>query len=222
MWRIGKQGLIRNRNSSLRKLSPQQFQSGAARMNTEANDRWLAAALETATSYRRMIDGIIEQLTPDELVARPAKGVNSVAVILRHLGGNLESRWTDFLTSDGEKPDRNRDVEFGDWQADIPSLISYFERGWNALICSLRALDSDSLNQTVLIRGEPHSVPQAINRTLTHISYHVGQMAIIARQVHAGEWKWLTIAPGESGSHNEQTWGTRSSRSVFARQSNGE
>ncbi|MEZ6079684.1 MAG: DUF1572 family protein [Pirellulaceae bacterium] len=163
-------------------------------MNTEANDRWLAAALETATSYRRMIDGIIEQLTPDELVARPAKGVNSVAVILRHLGGNLESRWTDFLTSDGEKPDRNRDVEFGDWQADIPSLISYFERGWNALICSLRALDSDSLNQTVLIRGEPHSVPQAINRTLTHISYHVGQMAIIARQVHAGEWKWLTIA----------------------------
>src|SRR5690606_27558548 len=108
---------------------------------------------------------------------------------------------TDFLTSDGEKPDRNRDVEFVDWQADIPSLISYFERGWNSFIHSLRALDSDSLNQTVLIRGEPHSVPQAINRSLTHISYHVGQMAIIARQVHTGEWKWLTIAPGESASH---------------------
>ncbi len=191
-------------------------------MNTEANDRWLAAALETANSYRRMIDGIIEQLTPDELIARPAQGVNSVAVILRHLGGNLESRWTDFLTTDGEKPDRNRELEFVDWQADIPSLISYFEREWNSLISSLHALDSDSLNQTVLIRGEPHSVPQALNRTLTHISYHVGQMAIIARQVHAGEWKWLTIAPGESASHNKQTWGTKSSRSVFSRNSDGE
>lgn len=191
-------------------------------MDTEVNERWLAAALETVGSYRHMIDGIIEQLTPDELMARPAPEVNSVAVLLRHLGGNLESRWTDFLTSDGEKPDRNRDVEFADWDGDVRSLIIYFERGWNALISTLGTLDSDALSQSVLIRGEPHSVPQAIDRSLTHISYHVGQMAIIARQVHAGQWKWLTIAPGKSARHNEQTWGTSSSRSVFADEASDE
>ncbi|MCA9195374.1 MAG: DinB family protein [Planctomycetaceae bacterium] len=191
-------------------------------MNTNTNASWFAAAIETANCYRRMIDAIVEQLTADELGARPAPGVNSVAIILRHLGGNLRSRWTDFMTTDGEKPDRDRDSEFTDWEADIASLVKHFERGWSAFMSTLTTLDLDTSIQTVLIRGESHTVAQAIQRSLTHISYHVGQMAIIARQVHTGPWKWLTIAPGESAQHNERTWGTTVSRSVFAEATEGQ
>lgn len=177
---------------------------------------WLQAARETTVSYRRMIDGIVSQLTPDEVFRRPTADTNSVATLLRHLAGNLESRWTDFLTTDGEKPSRNRDAEFSDWEGDLDSLMQHFDAGWAALTHTLESLDSDAVRQTVLIRGESHSVPFAISRSLTHISYHVGQMAIIARLVHDGSWKWLTIAPGDSQTFNDRTWGTAASRAVFS------
>jgi len=183
---------------------------------TDNNANWLAASNETVASYRRMIDGILSQLTPDEIFRRPADGVNSIANLLRHLGGNLRSRWTDFLTTDGEKPDRNRDDEFADWPDGYDSLLEYFDEGWSALTETLAALDTDSANETVKIRGEDHTVPQAISRSLTHLSYHVGQMAMIARMVHVGDWQWLTIAPGGSATHNTNTWGTAASRSVFS------
>ena len=171
---------------------------------------------DTAMSYRRMIDATIEQLSDDELFARPAPGINSVAIILRHLGGNLRSRWTDFLTTDGEKPDRDRDKEFQDWDGDRRSLLQHFDTGWNALTAAIASLDEDSLEQSIRIRGEPHSIPQALTRSLTHVSYHVGQIAIIARQVHQGDWNWLTVAPGESSQFNKNTWGTSASRSILA------
>src|SRR5262245_38262076 len=105
-----------------------------------ADESWIAAARETAASYRRMIDGAVEQLSDEEFFRRPAEGVNSVAVILRHLGGNLRSRWLDFLTSDGEKPDRDRDAEFTDWPGDRASLIDYFNDGWSRLTAAIDAL----------------------------------------------------------------------------------
>src|SRR5207342_1660528 len=93
-------------------------------------DPWIDASIETIDSQRRMVDGAVQQLSDVEFFGRKAEGINSVAVILRHLGGNLLSRWTDFLTTDGEKPSRNRDSEFEDWTGDRASLMAFFDNGW--------------------------------------------------------------------------------------------
>lgn len=182
-----------------------------------STDPWLVATIETLDGYRRMIDGAVAQLDEDELRRRPGEGINSVAVILRHLGGNLQSRWTDFLTTDGEKPTRHRDAEFEDWTGDRASLLEYFDTGWQTMRASLAALSADDLTKTVTIRGEPHTVQLAIQRSLTHTAYHVGQIMLIARLVHSGDWNWLTIPPGDSARHNQQTWGTAASRGVAGR-----
>ena len=187
-------------------------------MSSEDIQFWLTALRETVTSYRRMIDGTVAQLTDAEIARRPTDDVNSVAVILRHLGGNLLSRWTDFLASDGEKPDRNRDMEFSDWEGDRDSLIEYFDRGWTALLAAIDSIDSTNIHQLIYIRGEPHTLTQALLRSLTHMSYHVGQIAMVARLVHTGQWQWLTIAPGQSSVHNQSTWGSPASRGVAADQ----
>lgn len=181
----------------------------------DASKLWLVAIAETVSSYRRMIDATVEQLSDAELFARPRTDLNSVAVLLRHLGGNLQSRWTDFLTTDGEKESRDRDREFQDWQGDRDSLIAYFDQGWVALTSAIQQIDKSNLDQKICIRGEEHTIPQALARSVTHIAYHVGQIAIIGRMVHDGDWHWLTIAPGQSQKHNQATWGTSRSRSVF-------
>lgn len=175
-------------------------------------DTWIAATIEMIDSHRRMIDGVLKQLSDEELVRRPASGMNSVAVILRHLGGNLKSRWTDFLTTDGEKPNRNRDTEFEEWPGDRASLIAFFDDGWQAWRASIESLTIDDIAKTVTIRGETHTVPQAIERALTHTAYHVGQIMLIARLCHDGDWQWLTVPPGGSQQFNQQTWGTAASR----------
>ena len=166
--------------------------------NKTDHQTWLAAISETIASYRRMIDGCVSQLSDEELGQRPAPGINSVAIILRHLGGNLISRWTDFLTTDGEKPDRNREGEFAEWDGNRAALMAHLDRGWSALTSAIDALNEQSMNAQLLIRGEPHTVPQALVRSITHLSYHVGQIAMIARTVHVGAWQWLTIPPGKS------------------------
>lgn len=178
-------------------------------MHTEP---WIAAALETIDSHRRLVDGAVKQLSDEQLFRRPAEGINSIAAVLRHVGGNLLSRWTDFLTTDGEKPSRNRESEFEDWPGDRESLLAYFDDGWNVWRRSIESLTSDDVSKTVTIRGEPHTIPLAIERSLTHTAYHVGQIMLIARSVHDGDWNWLTIRPGGSQQHNQQTWGTSASR----------
>lgn len=181
---------------------------------------WLQAISETVASYRRMIDGTVEQLTDAELHQRPSPGTNSVAILLRHLGGNLQSRWTEFLTTDGEKPTRDRDREFEDWDGDRASLLAYFDAGWNALTTAIAQLNDSNIDQPVFIRGERHTIAQALARSVTHLSYHVGQISLVARLVHSGEWRWLTIAPGQSSQHNANTWGSAASRSVFGSEKN--
>jgi len=170
---------------------------------------WLTPLKETVASYRNIIQKTIEQLSDEELFTRPSSLTNSVAVILRHLGGNLRSRWSDFLTTDGEKPDRDRDTEFADWSGDRASLIEYFNYGWRQLETALESIDSETAKKTIFIRGEPHTVAQALIRSITHLSYHVGQITLVARLVHSGDWKWVTIAPGESAAHNKRVWGER-------------
>lgn len=176
---------------------------------------WIDAIRDTLTLYRKMIDATIAQLTDEELRTRPADDVNSVEIILRHLGGNLKSRWTDFLTTDGEKPDRNRDAEFLEWDGDRQTLLEYFDDGWTTLVTAIESIDESNVSQEITIRGEPHTVAEALTRSITHLTYHVGQISLVARIVHDGEWRWLTIAPGASAAHNNRTWGSTESRSIF-------
>lgn len=145
--------------------------------------------------------------------ASPASGLNSVAVIARHMGGNMLSRWTDFLTTDGEKPMRDRDAELAPFAAMTPGqrgaaraeVMEGWSRGWAALFSALDALTETDLSRTVTIRGAPHSVHGAIARQLDHYAFHVGQINLIARMlVGPGDWKWFTIPPGGTRAFNDQ------------------
>jgi hypothetical protein len=126
---------------------------------------------------------------------------------MKHVAGNLLSRWTDFLTADGEKPWRNRDDEFVDSFADRRELLDYWERGWDRLFEALAALTPGDLGKTVLIRGQPHSVPLAIHRSLAHCGYHVGQIILIARVLAGDNWETITIPRGASTTFNQAVWG---------------
>ncbi len=185
----------------------------------ELNALWLNSVASTVNSHRRVIDAAVVQLTDEELHRKPTQELNSVAVILRHLGGNLQSRWTDFLTTDGEKPDRNRELEFADWDGDRESLMEYFDAGWTCLESAMKQLTDTNVTQSIEIRGELHTIPEAVTRSITHIAYHVGQIVMIARTVHKEPWNWLTIAPGDSATFNEQSWGTAASRGVYGESS---
>ena len=132
---------------------------------------------------------------------------NSIAVIMKHVAGNLLSRWTDFLTTDGEKPSRNRDDEFIDTYTARGELLAYWESGWQRLFDSLTDLTPGDLGKNVTIRGEPHTVPLAIQRSLAHCGYHVGQIVLIARILAGDQWATITIPRGASTGFNQRVWG---------------
>ncbi len=168
---------------------------------------FLSAIKNTLEANKRMADRAIEQTADDKMHLALDENTNSIAVIMKHVAGNLISRWTDFLTTDGEKPWRNRDDEFVDTFTNRAELIAYWNRGWSCVLSTLDKLTPTDLNTTVTIRGEPHSVPLALERSLGHTCYHVGQIIQIAR-VHAGEdWKTLTIPRGGSEQFNQTKWG---------------
>ena len=170
---------------------------------------FLSAAINAYQANKRLADRAIAQVSDEKLRVALDEHTNSIAVIAKHVAGNLLSRWTDFLTTDGEKPDRNRDDEFVDTFASRAEMLAYWERGWARLFESLAGLKAEDLAKTVFIRGEPHSVPLAIERSLGHTCYHVGQIVQLAR-VHAGnQWETLTIPRGGSDEYNRAHWGTR-------------
>jgi hypothetical protein len=150
---------------------------------------------------------------PDEMLHVPLDAnTNSISVIMRHVAGNLLSRWTDFLTTDGEKPWRNRDEEFVDVSISREELLAYWDSGWKRMFDTLAGLTTADLGKTVTIRGEPHLVPLAVQRSLAHCGYHVGQIVLIAR-MHAGDkWKTITIPRGGSAEFNKKMWGKSSYR----------
>lgn len=154
---------------------------------------------------------VFAQLEAPEWHARLDAGANSVAVLARHLAGNLRSRYTDFLTTDGEKPDRDRDSEF---VVPEPSpqaraaVMARWDAGWSALFATLDALTPADLHRTVLIRAVPHPVHAAVLRQIDHYAFHVGQINVIARMVVGTEhWKWFTIPPGGTRAFNERLMG---------------
>ncbi len=167
----------------------------------------LDGAVTALRSNKGWADKAISQLSEDKLHVALDPNTNCIAVIMKHLAGNLLSRWTDFLTTDGEKPWRNRDDEFADTFASRADLLAYWESGWQRLFDTLAALSPDDLGKSVTIRGEPHPVPLAIQRSLAHCSYHIGQIILTARILAGDQWTAITIARGASAGFNQQFWG---------------
>src|SRR4051812_41262312 len=152
-------------------------------------------------------DKAIGQLPDDKLHIALDANTNCIAVIMKHVAGNLLSRWTDFLTTDGEKPWRNRDDEFVDSFTSRGELLTYWDSGWQRLFDSLEGLSPADLLKTVTIRGEPHTVPLAMQRSLAHSCYHVGQIILIARILAGDNWTTITIPRGPSASFNKGVGG---------------
>jgi hypothetical protein len=171
-------------------------------MPLEFTTSYVKDATEVFRYYRKLAERSMEQLSDAGLYAIQDSESNSIAIIVKHVGGNLRSRWTDFLITDGEKPDRNRDSEFEEPPATRAELIVFWDSGWQRLLDTLESLTDDDLGRTIRIRGEAHSVMQAINRSLTHIAYHVGQITCIAKHLAASHWKPLTVPRGMSAEFN--------------------
>jgi uncharacterized damage-inducible protein DinB len=168
---------------------------------------FLSAVINAFEANKRLADRAVEQVPNEKLHAALDANTNSIAVIMKHVAGNLTSRWTDFLTTDGEKPWRGRDGEFVDTFRSRAELLEAWERGWACLLTALRGLKREDLEKTVLIRGEPHSVPLALERSLGHTCYHVGQIVQVARIHAAEEWNTLTIPRSGSEQFNKANWG---------------
>lgn len=169
---------------------------------------FISANLNTFHANKTLCERAVEQVS-DELLRRPLHAeTNSIAVIMKHIAGNLRARWTEFLESDGEKPWRHRDDEFIDSFQSRDEVMEYWESGWQCLFSTLNSLLPDDLSKSVEIRGVSHTVPLAIERSLGHTCYHIGQIVLIAR-IHAGDsWTVLTIPRGESEKFNRDSWGS--------------
>ena len=160
---------------------------------------YLADALNEFRKYKGFADKALAQVRDDDWFRRLDPESNSLALLLKHLSGNMRSRWTDFLTTDGEKPDRNRDSEFEELDGDTKeAILARWEAGWRLLFDALDPLTEDDLQRTVAIRGEPHTVLQAINRQLTHYASHVGQIVFLAKHLAGARWQTLSIPRGKS------------------------
>jgi len=165
---------------------------------------YLQDSLALFRQYKSMTERAMEQLTPEQFHARLDSEMNSVAVIVKHMAGNMRSRWRDFLTSDGEKPDRDRDSEFMDPPATSEAVMRMWEEGWAQVFSALEPLSDADLSRQVTIRGEPHSVMQAINRQIAHYATHCGQIIFLAKHLRQKDWKSLTIPRKGSAEFNRR------------------
>jgi hypothetical protein len=173
-------------------------------MNESFTANYLDDVRTTFRAYKELADKALAQLNDEELFVTLDEEGNSIAVIMKHLAGNMLSRFTDFLTSDGEKPDRDRDAEFVvDPQTSKADLFGYWERGWNAVFTAVDPLQPEDLDMKVFIRSEAHTVVQAINRQLTHYAYHIGQLVFLAKHFRAREWTSLSVPRNQSAGFNE-------------------
>ena len=167
-------------------------------------NEYLKVVQERFTSVKSLGEKAISQLSEDDIHWRFNEASNSVAVIVKHVSGNMVSRWTDFLTTDGEKSDRNRDQEFEDDLLSKQELMTIWEKGWNALFEALNELSEEDLLKHVYIRGERHTVLNAIERQIDHHAYHIGQIVFIGKQLKGDAWESLSIPKGKSEEYLQQ------------------
>lgn len=172
-------------------------------MKDSLAEHYLEDALRSFRDYKKLAEGAFEQVADEEFFVALDEEANSLAVIVRHMSGNMLSRWTDFLTTDGEKPDRNRDMEFviepGTKRAEV---MARWEQGWSCLFDALEALQPEDVLKKVLIRNEEHTVVEAVNRQLTHYSYHTGQLVFLAKHFRSTAWKSLSVPRNRSAQFN--------------------
>jgi len=168
-------------------------------MDFDCGAAYLDEARRSFRGYKRMAEESVAQVKDEELFRLLDPEDNSIAIVMKHMSGNMRSRWTDFLTTDGEKPDRHRDSEFIlDSQTTRIELLQWWESGWNLVFEAVASLKPEDLEHVITIRGKEHTVLQAINRALAHYAYHVGQIVFLAKHFRSKDWQTLSIPKGQS------------------------
>lgn len=165
---------------------------------------YLKDSIDLFRYYKKLAERALAQCPDDALLSNLDEESNCIAIIVKHMAGNMRSRWRDFLTTDGEKPDRNRDTEFEEPPKTRAELMEMWESGWKHLFDALEGLQEADLTRTVTIRTEPHSVMQAINRQMGHYSYHIGQITFLSKHfaAQAGKWTAVTVPRRKSAEFN--------------------
>ena len=171
-------------------------------MALEFTTSYLKDSTDTLRHYKRLAERAFAQVPEEKLTFAADPGSNSIAALVKHLSGNMHSRWRDFLTSDGEKPDRNRDAEFEHPFQTRAEMMAAWEAGWKVPFDTLAGLSDQDLSRRITIRGEPHSVLQAITRQNTHCAYHIGQIVYLAKQFASERWEILSVPRGKSAEYN--------------------
>jgi len=165
---------------------------------------YLEDSLTLFRYYKKLAEGAMAQATDEQLFAALDPEANSIAIVVKHIAGNMRSRWTDFPTSDGEKPDRQRDTEFEDPPPTREALLALWQAGWDCVFRALEPLSEADLGRRVTIRGEAHSVMQAINRQMAHYACHVGQIVLLAKHYQHAQWRSLSVPRGKSAEFNQR------------------
>lgn len=181
-------------------------------MVLEFTTSYIADSLSVLRYYKMLAEGAMAQVADENLNTILDDESNSLAILVKHMVGNMHSRWTDFLTTDGEKPNRNRDCEFEEPPPTRAALMECWEKGWECLFSALEPLTDADLARVVRIRGERHSVMQAINRQAAHYSYHCGQIVLLAKHLRKSEWKTLSVPRGKSQEWNRKVLGGEASQ----------
>lgn len=170
----------------------------------ELGQHYLADALYTFRYYKHLAERAFAQISDKDFFRTIDDESNSIAVNIQHMAGNMLSRWTDFLTSDGEKPERNRDLEFVVApETTKANLLAYWEQGWKVTFDAIEPLTPDDLMRTITIRGKVHTVVQAIDRQMAHYAYHVGQIVYLAKHFKSSDWQTLSVPKNKSAEFNK-------------------
>lgn len=173
-------------------------------MALEFTTSYLQDSLALFRQYKKLAEKAFAQVTDEQLFATLDPEMNSICITVKHMAGNMRSRWTDFLTTDGEKPNRDRDMEFEQPFASREEMMKAWEAGWQIVFAALEPLTEADLNRTVTIRGEAHSVMQAINRQISHYAYHVGQIVMLAKHLAHTDWTSLSVPRNKSADFNSR------------------
>ena len=172
-------------------------------MTDSLAEHYLKDAVRVFRGQKQLADGAAAQVSDEEFFRAIDAESNSIALIMKHMAGNMRSRWTDFLTSDGEKPDRRRDSEFLSEGEDRAAILERWEAGWRTVFDTLESLGPEDVGRTVTIRGEPHTVVEAVNRQLSHYGHHTGQIVFLAKHLKSSGWKTISIARRKSSEFNK-------------------
>ena len=166
---------------------------------------YLDGALHTFRDYKKLAERAFAQISDEDFFRTLDEESNSIAINMKHMAGNMISRWTDFLTTDGEKPERNRDLEFVMLpETSKDDMLAYWERGWQCVFDAVEPLKPEDLMRKIRVRGQDHTVVQAINRQLAHYAYHVGQIVFLAKHFKSSEWQSLSVPKNRSAEFNAQ------------------